>query len=82
MTQYLIMCPSLTAAQKTQMVFERAGISSAVVKAPRSLYANGCGYAVSLYRGIDRAKELLRKNGIMHGDIYKRKENGEYMLLD
>lgn len=82
MIQYLIMCPSLTLAQKTQRILERAGIYSAVVKTPQGLYTNGCGYAVSLYRGMDRAKELMRKNSIVHGKIYMREENGEYSLLE
>ena len=82
MTQYIILCRSLTTAQKTQRLFERAGIASTVVKAPQRLYTTGCGYAVSLYRGIDAAKELLRKNGMTHGKIYRREENGDYTLLE
>ena len=82
MTQYIILCPSLTTAQKTQRIFERAGIASTVVKAPQRLYTTGCGYAVSLYRGFDAAKELMRKNAVTHGKIYRREENGEYTLLE
>ena len=35
MTQYLLMCRSLTYAQKSVKLLERSGITAAVVKAPR-----------------------------------------------
>ena len=48
MTQYLLMCRSLTYAQKSVKLLERSGITAAVVKAPPGLSRSGCGYAVSL----------------------------------
>ena len=46
MTQYLLMCRSLTYAQKSVKLLERSGITAAVVKAPQGLSSSGCGYAV------------------------------------
>ena len=45
MTQYLLMCRSLTYAQKSVKLLERSGITAAVVKAPQGLSSSGCGYA-------------------------------------
>ena len=78
MTQYLIMCPTLTWAQRAQRALERAGISGRVVKAPQSITESGCGYAVSLYRRFDDAVEILRKAGLIKGKIFRREDNGEY----
>lgn len=76
--QVLIMCRSLTQAQRSALLLERKGIGAAVVKAPQKLRANGCGYAVSVYRQPGRALALLRENGLLTGKVYRRLENGEY----
>ena len=55
MKQYLIMCRSLTNAQKSVKLLERSGIFGSVVKAPGELSGKGCGYAVSLRRDMEVA---------------------------
>ena len=82
MTQYLFMCPTLTWAQRTQRVLERAGFSAAVVKAPQSLTDAGCGYAVSLYRRFDDAVIILRRNALISGKIFRRENSGEYTRIE
>ena len=44
----LIVCRSLTYAQRTSVVLEREGISSIVLRAPAQLSDKGCGYAVKI----------------------------------
>ena len=78
MSQYLFMCRSLTYAQRAENVLERAGISSAVIKAPQGLNTSGCGYAVSLRRRFSEAKVLLTEKKLISGKIYVLRENGEY----
>ena len=41
MTQYLIMCRSLTKAQSSARLLESAGITASVVKAPQELSGAG-----------------------------------------
>ena len=79
MTQYLIMCPSLTAAQRSQKLLERSGISAALVKAPQGLNTLGCGYSLSLYKGFSEAVNILRKNSMLKGKLFEREQNGEYI---
>ena len=81
MSQYLILCRSLTWAQNSQRMLERAGITSNVVKAPQGLTTEGCGYAVSLYRRFEDAVSILKRNNMINGRIYRREENGEYVRL-
>ena len=79
MTQYLIMCPSLTTAQRSQKLLERSGISAALVKAPQGLNTLGCGYALSLYRNFSEAVSMLKRSGMLKGKLFSREQNGEYI---
>ena len=72
------MCRSLTNAQKSVKLLERNGIFGNVIKAPHELSGRGCGYAVSLYRGVEAAITLLKKNELISGKIFARDENDNY----
>lgn len=78
MTQYLIMCRSLTNAQKTARALERSGFTAPIVKAPQILTTGGCGYAVSIRTKLDEARQILKKLDIPFGKIYMRSDDGEY----
>lgn len=82
MMQYLIMCRSMTYAQRSAATLERAGISARVVKAPQGLSSSGCGYGVSLYRRFDEARNLLKKNGLLNGKIFFRDDDGEFREIN
>ena len=71
MTQYLLMCRSLTYAQKSVKLLERSGITAAVVKAPQGLSS----------RNFDAALGLLRSSGLISGKIFSRADGGEYKEL-
>ena len=75
----LIMCKSLTNAQRCALLLERRGISASVVKAPQNLRGNGCGYAVSLFQRFHEAVEVLENSKLLTGKIYYRSEGGEYL---
>lgn len=76
--QYLIMCRSLTVAQRAAALLERKGINASVVKAPKGLSTKGCGYAIIIYRRFDEALMLLRQNNLLTGKVFVRKADGEY----
>lgn len=78
MTQYLIMCRSLTYAQRSARLLERAGITATVVKAPQGLTTGGCGYAVSLFKRFDESVAILKRNNLISGKLFKRTAQGEY----
>ena len=79
MTQYLIMCRSLTYAQRAQKQLESLGITANVVKAPQGLNTSGCGYAVSVYRRADEAIHYLYAKNMISGKIFRHTEHGEYV---
>lgn len=76
--QYLIMCRSLTYAQRTAALLEHGGITAGVVKAPRGLSKSGCGYAVSIYRHLDEARNIIKNNNMANGKIFERMDDGEF----
>ena len=77
--QYLIMCRSLTNAQRAAALLERKGISATIIKAPQGLSTSGCGYALSLYRYFDEATVLLKTNRLLMGKRFARNLEGEYL---
>ena len=45
---YLLICRSLTYAQRTAKALERAGITAIVTKVPQTISSDGCGYCVKV----------------------------------
>ena len=64
MVNYLINCRSLTWAQRMGRTLERAGITATVIKAPRSVAPEGCGYCLRVSeKNLPRALSVLREAG-------------------
>ena len=78
MTRYLIMCRSLTHAQRSARLLERAGITATVIKTENGLSSSGCRYAVQLLRHFDDAVRILRSSDMIKGKIYRQGEDGRY----
>ena len=71
MKQYLIACRSLTYAQRSARLLERAGFSAHVMRMPASLLGDGCGYAVKISEAQLKASvEFLRKKGLSPKKAY------------
>lgn len=78
MKQYLIMCRSVTSAQRAARLLERSLIRAAVTKAPSHLTRSGCAYAVRLHAKVEQAVRLLLQNDISFGKIYATDDGNEY----
>ncbi|MGN1002280.1 MAG: DUF3343 domain-containing protein [Oscillospiraceae bacterium] len=77
MNQYIIMCRSLTYAQRASRVLERAGIFSSVTKAPMGVSPEGCTYGVRLRTAeLAGPLETVRAAGIKTGRIYEIQPDG------
>ena len=76
--RYLILCRSLTYAQRAAAALERRGISARIIKAPQHLRERGCGYALSLTRRFPEAVSVLREQQLLTGRLFRKEENGEY----
>ena len=70
MEKYLIMCRSMTHAQRSQRLLERNGIMSSLIKAPVSMTRSGCGYALILRRHGTDGVRILKDVGLLSGKVY------------
>ena len=78
MVYYLITCRSLTYAQRTARTLERAGITATILRAPKEISREGCGYCVKVsYRRMDQALRVLRQTDVSYNKIYIVHQNGE-----
>ena len=61
MNHYLIVCRSVTQAQRAGMLFSSAGITNQVFRSPVGLTERGCSYSVRIpYQQLTHAAQLLR----------------------
>ncbi len=73
MEKVMVLCRSMTQAQRGQRLLERNGIVSTMTKAPLSLTHSGCEYALVLRRHAEEAVRLLKAAGLPIGKVYEWK---------
>ena len=62
---YILLCRSMTNAQKAGKLLQNNGIFAAVTKAPQQANPGGCTYGVKVAeRKLNAARELLARNQI------------------
>ena len=77
MVHYLIMCRSLTYAQRTAKALERAGITAIVMRPPVELSREGCAYCVKISeRRLSDALVTMKRAGLSHRKIYSLYSDG------
>ena len=79
MLSYLIVCRSLTYAQRTAAALERAGITARVIRSLRSLAGEGCSHSVRIaQRDLTDALRVLQRAGMSPKRIFVSGGNGGY----
>jgi len=79
MVSYLILCRSLTYAQRTAHVLENANIRCNIKRTPRNLSGDGCGYCVVVNsRSIDHILKMLHEEGLTPKQVYLKQADGSY----
>ena len=79
MVYYLIICRSLTYAQKIAAVLERAGITSYVMRAPKNVSETGCSHAVKVSeRRLADSLQVLNRVGLTPERVYIMSADGSY----
>ena len=69
---------SVTHAQRGEGLLSGTGIRCAMQRTPRWMEEQGCGYCLRLrQRELERARELLMKNGVQFRRCYRVDERGE-----
>lgn len=77
MVHYIIVCRSLTYAQRTAKVLERSGITAIVMRPPADIAGEGCAYGVKLReRNLPAALKALKAAGVSCGKVYLLRPGG------
>ena len=80
---YLILCKSLTYAQRAARVLEQAGISARPVQVPQNISNKGCGYSVRVQeRKVYDALHVLDGSGFKKGRVFFQSSKGELQEVD
>ena len=79
MVYYLIICRSLTYAQRTAQALERAGITAHILRSPRSISGEGCSHAVKVSeRNLADALTILGRVGLAPRRVFIQSADGSY----
>lgn len=72
MLYYLLICKTLTYAQRTVQILQRAGISATVIRVPQNISTQGCGYCVRVAENrLEAARQALYRAGMNHGRVFQ-----------
>ena len=76
---YLIICRSLTSAQRTVQMLERAGIHAAIQRAPKHALEDGCSHAVRVAeQQVAKALSVLNRTELAPSRVFLQQVTGEY----
>ena len=79
MLYYLIVCRSLTYAQRTAAALERAGITAHTLRSPKSISGEGCSHCVRVSsRVLEEALDILHRVGLEPKRIFAARSDGTY----
>ena len=77
MEQNLIMCRSLTYAQKAMRTLERGGVSVTLLKVPQSVSQTGCSYGLRIPgKHLSYSIMLLREKQNPFGKVFRYMQDG------
>lgn len=83
MVYYLIVCRSLTYAQRTASVLERVGIGAHILRSPKIIAGEGCGYSVKVAeRNLAGALLVLARVGLSPKRIFIAESDGSYKEVE
>lgn len=79
MKLYYITFRSVTYAQRGEKLLQRSKYRSTLMRTPRWMEEQGCGYALKVWaKDIYPAVELLRENNVQLRRIYIQRADGQY----
>lgn len=79
MLYYLIVCRSLTYAQRTAEVLERGGVPAQILRSPRQIAGEGCSHSVKIaQRRLSEALAMLYRADLMPKRVFSQENGGDY----
>lgn len=79
MVYYLIICRSLTYAQRTEAALSKAGITAHILRSPKTIDSEGCSHGVKVSeRNLASALVILARAGLSPKRVFVIAEDGNY----
>lgn len=79
MVYYLIVCRSLTYAQRTERALAKAGVNAHILRSPKSIGGEGCSHSVKVAeRHFSAALAALARVGLTPKRVFAAREDGAY----
>ena len=79
MVYYLIVCRSLTYAQRTAAALERAGITARILRSPKLIDQKGCSHSVKVSeRNLTAALVVLNRAELTPKRIFLQTGEGDF----
>ena len=79
MSHYLLICRSITYAQRASRALQRAGISNGIARVPAGMVRSGCGYAVRIRKeDLNRAIRAMALEHMRPEALFANDGNGYY----
>lgn len=79
MVYYLIICKSLTYAQRTASVLSKVGITAHIMRTPRSIASEGCSHGVKIaQRRMPDALVALNRAELAPQRVFIMEADGSY----
>lgn len=79
MSYYLIVCRSLTHAQRIAALLDRGGIRVHIIRTPKSISTRGCSHSVRIpEKKAIQTRELLYKAELNPDEIYYVGSDGTF----
>ena len=82
MNVYFITFRSVTLAQRGEGILRKSGIGCQLLRTPRWMEEQGCGYCLRLYREeINSVMEILRSGNVQFRKVYIQWNDGNVVAL-
>jgi len=79
MLNYLLVCRSVTYAQRTARALDNAGIGAVILRTPRGLHVNGCSYCVKINeRHIATALVVIKDASLPPVRVFTQSDAGAF----
>ncbi len=79
MVYYLIVCRSLTYAQRTERALARGGITAHILRSPKLIDSEGCSHSVKVSeRNLSAALAVLARAGLSPKRVFLAYGDGSY----
>lgn len=77
MPKYLLLCRSLTYAQRASRLLERSGITAIITKVPRAAMDSGCNYSIKVSeKRLAAALRILNDGGLGPSRVFMISQDG------